>query len=60
MTFNSSLLKELRALDFVRRLIDEGTLTDPRYRKMHVHVIGNQEELKPLDASSKLHAEWVF
>ena len=60
ITFNSSLLKELRALNFVRRLIDEGNLKDPRYRKMQVHVIENQEELKPLGASSKLNAEWAF
>jgi NTE family protein len=27
---------------------------------MHLHVIGADEELKPLGASSKLNAEWEF
>lgn len=58
--FNSSLLKELRAIDFVDRLIDEGKLEEGRYRQMRVHVIENQEALKPLGASSKLNAEWAF
>ena len=60
ISFNSSLLKELRAIDFVHRLIEEGRLPADEYRDIHVHVIENQEELKPLGASSKLNAEWAF
>lgn len=60
ITFNGSLLKELRAIDFVTRLIDEGALSTDRYRRMRVHLIENQDALKPLGASSKLNAEWRF
>ncbi len=60
ISFNGSLLKELRAIDFVRRLIDEGKLEDTDYRTMHVHIIENQDELKPLGASSKMNVEWAF
>lgn len=60
ISFNSSLLKELRAIDFVDRLIDEGKLDEGRYRRMRVHVIENQKALKPLGASSKMNAEWAF
>lgn len=60
ITYNGSLLKELRALDFVRRLINEGKLDDDGHRKMHVHVIENQDVLMPMGASSKMNSEWPF
>lgn len=60
ITFNQSLLKELRAIEFVHRLINEGKLDHDQYRDLKVHMIENQDELKPLGASSKLNAEWEF
>jgi NTE family protein len=60
IAFNSSLLKELRAIDFVDRLIDEGKLDETRYRSERIHIIENQKALIPLGASSKMNAEWAF
>ncbi|MFO7856924.1 MAG: patatin-like phospholipase family protein [Paracoccaceae bacterium] len=60
ISFNGSLLKELRSIDFVDRLIAEGKLSTDHYRQVRVHVIENQEALKPLGASSKMNAEWSF
>ncbi|CTQ69129.1 patatin-like phospholipase family protein [Roseibium alexandrii] len=59
ITFNSTLLRELRAIDFVTRLIEEGKLDRKEYTKVHLHRIA-AEELKPLQASSKMNAEWDF
>jgi len=60
ISFNSSLLKELRGIDFVDRLIREGKLSTDDYRQVRVHVVENQAELKPLGASSKMNTEWAF
>ncbi len=60
ISFNSSLLKELRAIDFVARLLDEGTLDADRYRRARIHIIENENALSPLGASSKMNAEWAF
>ncbi|QDL93584.1 patatin-like phospholipase family protein [Paroceanicella profunda] len=60
ITFNASLQKDLRAIEFVRRLIDAGRLDPAEYRYLDVHVIENQDVLNPLGASSKLNAEWAF
>ena len=60
ITFNASLLKELRSVDFVRRLLDEGALDEQRYRRMHIHLIEDDEVLTELGASSKLNAERAF
>lgn len=60
ISFNGSLLKELRSIDFVDRLIREGKLSADDYRQVRVHVVENQVKLKPLGASSKMNAEWGF
>ncbi|MBE0414775.1 patatin-like phospholipase family protein [Yoonia sp.] len=60
ISFNSSLLKELRAIDFVTRLLDDGKLDEAHYRRARIHIIANEAELNPLGASSKVNAEWAF
>jgi len=60
ISFNSSLLKELRAIDFVTRLIEEGKLDATQYRSERVHIIEKQSELMKMGASSKMNAEWAF
>ncbi len=60
ITFNASLLNELRAIDFVARLLDEGSLDPNRYRKMFIHLISDEKGFEPLNASSKLNTEWGF
>lgn len=59
ISFNSTLLRELRAIDFVTRLIEEGKLSRQDYMRVFMHRI-SADELKPMQASSKLNAEWVF
>ncbi len=60
ISFNSSLLKELRSIDFVARLIREGKLSADEYRDTRIHIVENQAALLPLGASSKMNAERDF
>lgn len=60
ITFNSALMKELRTIEFVGRLLDKESIDPVRYKKMLIHVINAEEELKSLNASSKQNAEWAF
>ncbi|MEM9009994.1 MAG: patatin-like phospholipase family protein [Pseudomonadota bacterium] len=60
ITFNSSLLHELRAIDFVTRLLDSGTLSPDEYKRVNLHIIQSRKRMRQLDASSKLNAEWAF
>ena len=60
ITFNSSLLAELRAVDFVGRMLDQGYLDGTRYKKISLHIIHGDEPLKSMLASSKVNAEWRF
>jgi len=60
ITFNSSLLKELRTIELVDRLLDSGRLSGNEFRRMNVHIIEATTEMQNLGASSKLNAEWEF
>jgi NTE family protein len=64
ITFNSSLLSEYRAIEFVARLIDQGRL--PRgngpgeYRRVNVHRIVLDQFGTNLDAASKISTDYNF
>lgn len=60
ITFNASLIKELRSIELLHQLIEVEKLESERYRDIFVHLIHAHEELRDLDASSKLNAEWAF
>ncbi|MBS7541053.1 patatin-like phospholipase family protein [Ancylobacter lacus] len=65
ITFNASLLAQLRAADFVTRLLRQGSLSHrgdgiDGYRDLRLHRIDGAEKLVALDASTKLNAEWEF
>jgi NTE family protein len=59
ITFNASLLREFRAIEFVARLLEEGRLDPQDYNAVRVHMIG-EPKLETLGASSKMNTEWVF
>jgi NTE family protein len=60
ITFNASLIKELRAIELLHQLIAAERLESERYRDIFVHLIHAHEELKGLNASSKMNAEWAY
>lgn len=60
ITFNGALMKELRAIEFVGRLLDKESVDPIQYKKMRLHVITAEDALKGLNASSKQNAEWEF
>jgi NTE family protein len=60
ITFNASLLRELRTIDFVTRLMDEGRLEGTGYRRVLVHMVEDEMALSALGASSKLNTEHEF
>ncbi len=60
ITFNSSLLQEFRAIDFVARLIGEGRLDGTHYKCVRMHVIEAQDELNKFGAASRMRADYDF
>ena len=60
ITFNSHLLQELRVVDFVTRLIDDGALDRSAYKRVNMHRIDGGEKIGRYLASTRMNAEWRF
>lgn len=64
ITFNSPLMGELRAIEFVGRLIDQGRLprgTGPgQYRRINMHRIALAGSAKTLNVESRLNTDYEF
>ena len=63
INFNSSLLKELRAISFVKKLINEDMLKDEykdQYKDILLHAIRADEVLCDLSIASKFDTDWNF
>lgn len=63
ISFNSSLLRELRAIAFVQNLIDRGWIKDEyrhRFKRVLVHSIRADAALLDLSVASKFESDWDF
>jgi NTE family protein len=60
ITFNASLLREFRAIDFVNRMLDEGRLDAERYRRNRVHRIDAGKALEKFSATTKFDTSLSF
>ncbi len=60
ITFNASLIKELRSIVLLWELITHENLDRQEYRDARIHVIGDTDTMEALGVSSKMNAEWAF
>ena len=63
ISFNSSLLRELRAISFVHKLLDDGWLKDEyrdRLRDIRIHSIRSDTAMADYDIASKFRTDWDF
>jgi NTE family protein len=60
ISFNSSLFREMRAIAFVTKLIDDGKLVDGTLKRMLIHAIEADDVMQGLGPASTLNADWDF
>lgn len=60
ISFNASLMPEIRAVMFVKKLIEQGKLPPDKYKDVRLHLIETQQLMSNLSRSSKLNADWDF
>ena len=54
ISFNSSLLRELRAISFVQRLLDDGTVPEGSMKRLNLHMISDDRLMAGLSVMTKL------
>jgi NTE family protein len=60
ITFNAGLISEMRAIDFVQRLIVQGRISAGEYKHLRLHMVADEDGLAPLHPSSKLNTDLRF
>ncbi len=60
ISFNSSLMREMRAINFVTRLVDEEHCSRDSLKRMLIHAISADDVMGGLSVASKLNADWEF
>jgi NTE family protein len=60
ISFNASLMSEMRAIDFVQRLLEGGRLEQPRYRRLFLHSIEDEPRMRAFKLSTKFNGDWDF
>lgn len=60
INFNACLLAELRAIEFVKRLLHEGKLDPKRYKDIRMHRIDGGAALLEFGSASKARADLSF
>jgi NTE family protein len=58
ISFNSSLMREMRAVAFATKLIDGGELDKEKHSRMLMHWIGNDRLMSQLGTATQFHPEW--
>jgi NTE family protein len=60
ISFNSSLMREMRAIAFGNKLVESGAFRGNEMKSMLVHAIEADELMRGLGAASKFNADWEF
>ena len=60
ISFNSSLMREMRAVSFVTGLVKQNRIVDQDIRRMLIHSIADDEFMGALSPTSKYNADWDF
>src|SRR5262249_16385386 len=60
ISFNSSRMREMRAVAFVTKLIDDRVLDPDTHSRMLIHSIRDDAAMAELPVSTKLNLDWDF
>lgn len=60
VSFNSSLMREMRAINFVNKIVEKGFDDGGNLQKINIHLIRPEETMAELNMSSKVNADWGF
>lgn len=56
----NTLTREMRAIEFVTSLIDQGIADKTKLKRMNIHVIEDHQFFNDLDPTSRLNTDWYF
>ena len=59
ISFNASLMREMRAIDFVQNLIDGGVIDKDKWKRMRVHSVRDDATMAAFSVATKVTPDWT-
>lgn len=59
LSFNASLMREMRAVDFVQRLLDDGVIPEGRWKRLRIHSVRDDETMRRFGVATKSTPDWA-
>jgi len=59
LSFNASLMREMRAVDFVQRLLDEGVIPEGKWKRLRIHSVRDEETMRRFGVATKSTPDWA-
>lgn len=60
ITYNACLMREMRSINFISHLIDDGLLDSSKIKRLRIHLIRNEDIFSNLELSSAMESDWPF
>ena len=60
ISFNSSLMREMRAVSFITTLVKQNRIVGGDIRQIFIHSVADDEFMGALSPTSKYNADWDF
>ena len=60
ITYNACLMREMRAINLITKLIDEGKIKDNTLKRLNMHVVQNEAFFQKLEMSSSFNTNKDF
>lgn len=59
LSFNASLMREMRAVSFVQRLLDDGALDRDQYKRLRIHSVRDDDTMSAFGVATKATPDWT-
>ena len=59
LSFNASLMREMRAVEFVQRLLDEGVIPEGKWKRLRIHSVRDDETMRKFGVATKSTPDWA-
>ena len=59
LSFNASLMREMRAVDFVQRLLDDGIIPEGKWKRLRIHSVRDDETMRSFGVATKSTPDWA-
>lgn len=58
LSFNASLMREMRAVTFVQGLLDDGVIPEGKWKRLRIHSVRDDETMRAFGVATKSTPDW--